>query len=195
MDDEVSRLRNSLIIGVHASNLDGYTAVRKTWGSYAQKLVYLSSMKKEEGSEEGDVPLVNLNQGNNDNHTHQLRANAYQLLKFLHDNFINDFGWFMRTNDNIYVRVEHLTDNLAKLDPNREQCFGYPGSGGHKVEYMEGCGVGGPVTIFSRGLLKKLGPHLDQCLRNGSTTNDKDVEKCLRERVEFQCGKNSEVGD
>ena len=192
--DEISKLQSSLIIGVHASNLDGYTAVRKTWGSYAQKLIYFSSMK-EQRFKEGDAPVVNLSQGVSD-HTHQLHPNAYQLLKYMHDNFIDDFGWFMRTSDYVYVRVEHLTNYMAKLDPNREQCFGYPNLGGQKIDSeIEGYGVEGPVTIFSRGLLKKLGPHLDHCLRNGSTSKDEDVEKCLRERVVFQCGRNSEVGD
>ena len=150
---------------------------------------------KEQRFEEGDTPGVNLSQGVN-NHAHQLHPHAYQLLKYMQDNFIDDFGWFMRTGDNVYVRVEHLTNYLAKLDPNREQCFGYPDLGVQKINSeMEEYGVGGPMTIFSRGLLKKLGPHLDQCLRNGSTLKDEDLEICLRERVVFQCERNSEVGD
>ena len=197
-----SRFRNSLIIGVHASNLDGYAAVRKTWGSYAQKLVYFSSMKEQRLKEERgeDAPVINLSQGVDDDHSHQLRPNTYQLLKYMHDNFIDDFGWFMRTSDNVYVRVEQLTNHLAKVDPNREQCFGYStDSGGHQkidsdMHVEEGYGVGGPVSIFSRGLLKKLGPHLDRCLTNvNNTSKERDVEKCLRERVAFQCGRNSEV--
>ena len=152
---------------------------------------------KERGFEKGDAPVVNLSRGSND-HAHQIRPNAvYQLLRHMHDNFIDDFSWFMRTSDKVYIRVEHLAKYLAKLDPNREQCFGYPDLGGQKIDsetHMEGYGVGGPVTIFSRGLLKKLGPHLDQCLKNNSASEDKDVEKCFRERVMFQCGRNSEVG-
>ena len=197
--NEKSRLRNSLIIGVHTSNLDSYGAVRKTWGSYAQKLVYFSSMKEQKFKvERGDAPVVNLSQGVDNDHSHQLRPNAYQLLKYMRDNFIDDFSWFMRTSDNVYVRVEQLTNHLAKLDSNREQCFDYSlDLGDHqKIDSDMHMEEGGPVTIFSRGLLKKLGPHLDQCLTNvSSTSNDEDVEKCLRERVAFQCGRNSEVGD
>ena len=203
-ENEKSRHRNSLIIGVHASSPDGYAAVRKTWGSHAQKLVYFSSTKEQRLEEERaeDAPVINLSQGVNDDHSHQLRPNTYQLLKYMHDNFIDDFDWFMRTSDNVYVRVEQLTNHLAKLDPSQEQCFGYsPDSGGRQkidsdMHMEEGYSVGGPVSIFSRGLLKKLGPHLERCLTNvSSTSKERDIEKCLRERVVFQCGGNSEVGD
>ena len=193
-EDDKSTRHNSLIIGVRASSLDRYTAVRKTWGLNAQKLVYFSSMK-ESGFMEGDAPVVNLSEGVRD-HAHKLHPNTYQLLKYMHDNFFNDFGWFIGTNDNVYVRVDQLTNYLAKLDPNGEQCFGPPDSGGQKINpEMEGYGVEGPVTIFSRGLLKKLSPHLERCLMNSSTSNDTDVERCLRENVAFQCERNSEVGD
>ena len=188
-----SKLHNSLVVGVLASDLSGYTAVIKTWGSYVQKLVYFSSMAEEEG----DVPVVNPIR-RVDGHTHQPRMNAYQLLKYLHDNFADNYGWFMRTSDNVYVQVERLTNYLTKLDSNREQCFGYLDSGRHKTNSeTEQYSVGGPVTIFSRGLLKKLGPHLGKCLMNATTSepNYVDTERCLKERVGFQCGRNSEVGD
>ena len=203
-ENEKSRFRNSLVIGVHASSPDGYAAVRKTWGSYAQKLVYFLSMKEQRFEEERreDAPVINLSQGVDDEHSHLLHPNTYRLLKYMRDNFIDDFDWFVRTSDNVYVRVEQLTNHLAHLDPNQEQCFGYPpDSGGHQkidsdMHTEEGCGVGGPVSIFSRGLLKKLGPHLDQCLTNvSSTSKERDMEKCLRERIAFQCERNSEVGD
>ena len=142
--------------------------------------------------EEGDAPVISLSQGVED-HGHKIRSNDYQLLKYMYDNLVDDFDWFVRTNDNVYIRVDHLKNYLAKLNPNGKQCFGPPNSGGQKINSeMEGYGIGGPVTIFSRGLLKKLGPHLDKCI---STLNDTDVEKCLRERMALQCRRNIEVGD
>ena len=149
-----------------------------------------------------DAAVINLSRGVDDDHSHLLRPNTYQLLKYMYDNFIDDFDWFMQTSDNVYVRVEQLTNHLAKLDPNQEQCFGYPpDSGDHQkidsdMHMEERYGVGGPVSVFSRGLLKKLGPHLDRCLTNvSSTSKERDVEKCLRERVAFQYERNSEVSD
>ena len=123
------------------------------------------------------------------------------MLKYIHDHYINDFDWFMRADDDVYVRVEHLVYFLSKLNPNKELYIGQPGSGKpddlERIKLLphEHYCMGGPGVIFSRTLLSKLAPHLEDCLNNVvvSWNEDLEVGRCISRQLGVQCTWNYEV--
>ena len=140
---------------------------------------------------------------NTDNDLRPLSSHAYRALKNLHDRYIDDFDWFVLADDQVYIRTQKLSHLLSRLDPNHEQCFySKTDFGGQTNIDMERQyhSLGGPGTILSRSLLKRLAPHLDKCLMNVSTTlseegssKDDGVERCLKERTGLKCTRNNEV--
>ena len=133
-------------------------------------------------------------QSNHDNDL-QPHRNAYRMLKYIHDNVIDDFDWLLLADDQTYLRVENMGHILDKLDPTQEQCLLHSELGGQRdPKFHNGGqldnGLGGPGIIFSRTLLKKMAPHLEECLANSSISengDDMDIEKCMQKRIELQC--------
>ena len=189
--------RQPLLVGVTLTypNNNGAT-ISKTWGAQVQNLLFFSSSMNE-GASEHDPPMVSL-PGNHDNHLKARRPNPYHMLKYFHDKAVHDYDWFLWANDETYVRLELLNKFLSQLDAHHDLCFSPANLGGQKVSNLQEehryYGVGGPGTIFSRMLLKKLVPHIEECLVNRTTKKtDVDIERCIQQRVVFQCTKSNEV--
>lgn len=191
--------RKTLFVGVVSSQHllpTRAVAVSKTWGTKAPKLEFFSS-----GSSSGytyGLPVIAL-PGVDDSYPPQKKV--YRMLKYMHDHYINEYNWFMRADDDVYVRVEHLIHFLSKLDPNKELYIGQPGGGRDvdlkriKLNPHEHYCMGGPGVIFSRALLIKLAPHLEDCLQNEvvSWNEDLEVGRCISKRLGVQCTSNYEV--
>ena len=123
------------------------------------------------------------------------------MLKYFYDNFLDKYNWFLRADDDVYVRVDRLTALLSKLDPLEPLYLGQPGMGKpedrERLELLphECYCMGGPGVVFSRGLLQLLGPHLEECLRNVVVSYNEDVEvgRCISRRVGIQCSWSYQV--
>lgn len=192
-----SSLRKPLLIGVVTARKLLSTraaAVNRTWGSKAPKLLFFSS----QDPTHTDLPIVSL-PGVDD--TYPPQKKVYRMLKYMYDHHINEYNWFMRADDDIYVRVEHLMQFLSNLDPTKELYIGQPGLGKAedlqriKLQPYEHYCMGGPGVIFSRALLEKLGPHLEDCLQHEvvSWNEDLEVGRCISRRLGVQCTWNYEV--
>ena len=170
-------------------------AVNQTWGAKVPHLAFFSSA---DSSSRG-LPVVSL-PGVDD--TYPPQKKVYRMLKYMHDNFIDEYNWFMRADDDIYVRVEPLLYFLSKLDPSKELYIGQPGSGRaedtQRIKLLphEHFCMGGPGVILSRALLQRLAPHLEDCLHNVVVSWNEDVEvgRCISRKLGVQCTWNYEVG-
>ena len=193
-----SSMRKPLFIGVVTAQKLLSTrakAVNKTWGAFAPKLMFFSSQERE-GTH--GLPVVSL-PGVDD--TYPPQKKVYRMLKYMHDNYINDYNWFMRADDDVYVRVEKLINFLGQLDPNKELYIGQGGTGKPqdleriKLRPNEHYCMGGPGVIFSRALLVRLAPYLEDCLLNEvvSWNEDLEVGRCISRRLGIQCTWNYEV--
>jgi hypothetical protein len=185
-------MRQPLFIGVVTSKqllLTRGKAINSTWGSYLGKgLKFFSS----EGTLSHNLPVVSL-PGTDD--TYPPQKKVYRMLKYMYDHFINKFNWFMRADDDLYVRVAPLVQFLNTLDPSTDLYIGQPGIG--KAEDWdrirlypnEHYCMGGPGVVLSRSLLIKLAPHLDECLNNVvvSWNEDLEVGRCIMRRLGVQC--------
>ena len=117
------------------------------------------------------------------------------MLKYMYDNYLDDYNWFLRADDDVYVRTKELVDFLSQLDPSEPLYMGQPGLGKPedrerlKLFPHECYCMGGPGILYSNGLLRRLGPHLEECLQNVVVSYNEDVEvgRCVSRRVGVQC--------
>ena len=191
------KLREPLYVGVVTANslLDTRaTAVNRTWGQLVPKLEFFSS----EGEQHHNLPIVSL-PGVDD--TYPPQKKVYRMLQYMHDHYIDKYDWFMRADDDSYIRIPELLEFLSKLDPNEDLYIGSPGMGREedleriKLLSHERYCMGGPGVIFSRALLIRLAPHLDDCLENVVVSYNEDLEvgRCVSRRLQVQCTWSYEV--
>jgi hypothetical protein len=92
---------------------------------------------------------------------------SFSTLRYFHDVELDNYDWFMRVDDDVYVNIDKLTLFLAKLDPHVAHFIGQPGFG-NSGDYMEDgmafC-MGGTGIIFSKETVRQLRPHLSDCLK------------------------------
>ena len=190
-------MRHPLFIGVVTSKQLLPTrgiAINSTWGGQAASLKFFSS----EGTPSHNLPVVSL-PGTDD--TYPPQKKVYRMLKYMYDHYINEFNWFMRADDDVYVRVGPLVQFLNTLDPSMDLYIGQPGIGKaddwQRIQLYpnEHYCMGGPGVIMSRSLLIKLAPHLEECLSNVvvSWNEDLEVGRCIMRRLGVQCTWSYEV--
>lgn len=161
-------LRKLLFIGVVTAQkyLDTRaTAINNTWGKGYPDLRYFSSHPKNLSV---NLPIISL-PGVNDS-VYPPQRKVYHMLKYMHDHYIDEYDFFMRSDDDIYIKTDLLHDLLLRVNPAQDIYMGCPGFGRPddrtriKLNEEEHYCMGGPGVIFSRSALRKLGPHLDACL-------------------------------
>ncbi|OXU25276.1 hypothetical protein TSAR_010871 [Trichomalopsis sarcophagae] len=104
------------------------------------------------------------------------------------------FEWFLRADDDLYVRMDRLEKLLRSVDSRKPEYIGQAGRGNSEefgllsLEYDENFCMGGPGVIFSRETLRRIVPHIKYCLANLYTTHE-DVElgRCVRKFAGISC--------
>ena len=194
-----ANMKQPLFVGVVTSKKLLSTrgvAINNTWArQLGPNLQFFSS--------EGTVPppglpVVGL-PGTDD--TYPPQKKVYRMLKYMYDHYINQYSWFMRADDDLYVRVGPLVEFLSSLDPSSDLYIGQPGIGKpddwERIQLYpnEHYCMGGPGVVLSRSLLVKLAPHLEECLGNVvvSWNEDLEVGRCIMRRLGVQCTWNYEV--
>ena len=118
----------------------------------------------------------------------------------------NDYQWFVRADDDVYIRV-------GRLDPNEKIYLGQ--SGVRKKQDIqrlqlrshEHYCMGGPGVVLSRATLNAVAPYLDRCLEVVEAHNrirkgvaggvwfneDLELGRCISRSVSIQCSNSEEV--
>ena len=191
-------LRKTLFVGVVTAEKLLSTrgkAIFETWGKSAPMITFFSGA---EGGAQTTLPVVSL-PGVDD--TYPPQKKVFRMLKYMHDNYINEYNWFLRADDDVYVRVPQLIQFLNTLDSSKMVYMGQPGMG--KPEDLERIQLradehycmGGTGVIYSNTLLKRLAPHLDECLSKVVVSYNEDLEvgRCISRRLDVQCTWSYEV--
>ena len=192
--NKVSGSQVLLYIGLVTSNEYINTrgiAINRTWGQLATALEYYVG----EGITSHSLPLVSL-PGTDDSYPPQKKV--FHMYRYMYDHYIDQYDWFMRADDDLYVRIPELMKFLSKQDPNKELYLGSPARGRPedrerlKLDSKELYCMGGTGVILSRALLTKLGPHLQDCLKNVVVSWNEDVEvgRCISHKLGIQCKKS-----
>ena len=148
----------------------------ETWGKEIDGLAFFVGEDCIVPPELLHLPIIKLN-GIRDNVYPPLNK-TFAVLQYMFENYINEYSWFVRADDDVYVRTKKLKDLLSKMLPYEEVYMGRAGTGRkedlqrlnllpHEIYCM-----GGPGIIMSMALLRQLGPHLDDCLNAGTRVGD-----------------------
>ncbi|XP_074474227.1 chondroitin sulfate synthase 3 [Sebastes fasciatus] len=119
---------------------------------------------------------------------------SFMMLKYIHDHYLDQYEWFMRADDDVYIRGEKLELFLRSLNSSKPLYLGQTGLGMAEelgrlaLEPGENFCMGGPGMIFSREVLRRMVPHISTCLREMYTTHeDVEVGRCVRRFGGTQC--------
>lgn len=175
--------RRSLYVGVMTARKLLRTraaAINQTWGQYAPGLEFYAASETStngtpEAVESTNLPLVSL-PGTPDGYPPLKKF--FRVLQYMAKHHIEEYNWFMRADDDCYVRIPELLDFLSQLDPSQHLYIGASGTGKQddldKIRLFthELYCLGGPGTLYSRALLKDLAPHLEKCLEEATSYHD-----------------------
>ncbi|CAG5115155.1 unnamed protein product, partial [Candidula unifasciata] len=164
-------------------------ASHRTWASTINgKVVFFSS----EGSTSGyGVPVVAL-PGVDDHYPPQKKS--FMMLKYMHDHFLDKYEWFLRADDDVFIKGDKLDQFLRGINSSQPLFIGQAGTG--KADELgklalsaeENFCMGGPGMIFSRETLRRMAPHISYCLRNLYTSHeDVEIGRCVRKFAGIQC--------
>lgn len=169
----------------------------RTWAqSIPGKVEFFSS----EGSDTSiPIPIVALK---NVDDSYPPQKKSFMMLKYMHDHYLDRFEWFMRADDDVYIKSERLESFLRSLNSSEAIFLGQTGMGARDelgklaLEPGENFCMGGPGVIMSREVLRRMVPHIRQCLQEMYTTHeDVEVGRCVRRFAGVQCVWSYEVRD
>ncbi|XP_049818910.1 glycoprotein-N-acetylgalactosamine 3-beta-galactosyltransferase 1 isoform X3 [Aethina tumida] len=142
--------------------------INSTWAKRCDKVAFFNNF----------VPVVGLK-------TPEGRENLWgksrEALKYLYDNYLTEYDWFMKADDDTYVIMENLRYLLRDKDPTDAIYFGCKYKSFVKQGYMSG----GAGYVMSREALKRfveVGLEMKpvHCKKNEVLGNeDVEVGRCL----------------
>ena len=150
-------------------------ALYETWGKEVDKLILFVGEDCNISADLSHLPIVKLD-GVPD-HVYPPLKKAFAVMKYMYSHHINEFNWFIRADDDMYLRADKLTDLLSQMNPYEQVYLGRAGAGRkedlERLELLphERYCMGGPGVILSNGAMRGVGPHLDNCLNAGMHTN------------------------
>ncbi|XP_006131934.3 chondroitin sulfate synthase 3 [Pelodiscus sinensis] len=190
--------RNFLYVGVMtAQKYLGSRAVaaQRTWARSIPGRVEFFSSQGSPAPRPGQglppLPVIAL-PGVDDSYPPQKKS--FMMIKYMHDHYLDKYEWFMRADDDVYIKGEKLEEFLRSLNSSKPLYLGQTGLGNIEelgklgLEPGENFCMGGPGMIFSREVLRRMVPHIGECLREMYTTHeDVEVGRCVRRFGGTQC--------
>ncbi|KAL9954162.1 hypothetical protein ACROYT_G041663 [Oculina patagonica] len=167
-------------------------AVFDTWGrNVSGKLTFFSSSRE---TSLKAAPVISL-PGVDDSQYPPLKK-SLMMVKYMFDHHIDGYEWFMRADDDVYVRNDKLLRFLRSLNSSDDIYLGHAGFGKKEEREMlnlspgENYCMGGPGMILSQSVLRKVGPHLEHCLQTAPKAHmheDIELAKCIRRYAGVSC--------
>lgn len=187
-----------LLVGIMTAKkyLDSrVVAAYQTWArSINGKVIFFSS----EGSESKfDLPIVSLK---NVDDSYPPQKKSFSMLKYMSDHYLDKYEWFMRADDDVFIKGDKLEQFLRSINSSKPQFIGQAGVGTKDEIGLLSLGstdnycMGGTGMVFSRETLRLMSPHLKFCVNNLYTTHeDVEIGRCVRKFVGIPCTWSFEV--
>ena len=126
--EEEDHSRQLLLVGVMTADKYIETrarAVYETWGRQVPgKILFFTADGK--NTTDLGLPVVRL-RGVDDSYPPQKKS--FMMLKYLHENYGNKFEWFMRADDDVFVKTEQLEIFLKNINSSKPFFIGQAGKG------------------------------------------------------------------
>ncbi|CAH1796566.1 unnamed protein product [Owenia fusiformis] len=183
---------NMIFVGVMTAQkyLDSRAvAANQTWAkTIPGKVLFFS---RSGSASNYDIPVVSL-PGVDD--TYPPQKKSFLMLKYMHDHFIDKYDWFMRADDDVYIKGEKLSKFLYSINSSKPQFIGQAGLGTKEefgtlsLDQNENFCMGGTGIVMSRETLKRIVPHIKYCLKNLYTTHeDVEIGRCVKKFAGVTC--------
>ncbi|KAI8507345.1 Chondroitin sulfate synthase 1 [Branchiostoma belcheri] len=104
-------------------------AVYETWArTISGRVEFFTAGRRHSGSRHGgvNIPTVFL-RGVTDVYPPQKKS--FLMLKHMHDHFLDEYEWFVRADDDVYIRGEKLEQFLRSVNSSKPLYIGQPGFG------------------------------------------------------------------
>lgn len=173
-------------------------AVHRTWARRVPgRVMFYTSETSVQPPGVADLPLVRLPTVDD---SYPPQKKSFMMLQHMWDHYGNAYEWFMRADDDLYVRPDRLAALLRSVDSRKPLYIGQAGRGNQEdfgllsLEYDENFCMGGPGMIMSRETLARVVPHIKHCLKNLFTIHE-DVElgRCMQKYAGVSCTWSYEV--
>ncbi|CAB3359215.1 Hypothetical predicted protein [Cloeon dipterum] len=146
--------------------------VKATWGRRCNKIIFISE------EEDDFLPTIKVDARPG---REGLWAKTVHAFNYIFDNYINDYDWFLKADDDSYVLVDNLRKLLLPYDPNDPDYFGFH----FKTIVPRGYMSGGAGYALSREAVKRLvtrafAGEITKCPnQTADGSEDADLGRCL----------------
>ena len=190
--------RQFIIVGVMTAEKFLETraqAVFDTWGRNVSGNLFFSSQTHQKSK----LPVIRLPDVDD---SYPPLKKSLMMVKYMHDHHIDDYEWFMRVDDDVYIRNDKLVRLLRSLNSFDDMYRGQGGAGVKKERGMlnllpgDNYCFGGAGVVFSRSTLKKVAPHIKHCLLKAPKSHmheDTELGRCIKSYVGIFCTWGYEV--
>ncbi|XP_032906423.1 chondroitin sulfate synthase 1 [Amblyraja radiata] len=197
-EDERPAASRFMYVGVMSAKKYLRSRALAAYGTWARHIPGRVEFFSSEGSDLSlPLPLVAL-PGVDD--TYPPQKKSFLMLKYMGERHLQHFEWFVRADDDTYIRGERLERFLRGLNSSQPLYLGQTGLGAPEemgklaLEPGENFCMGGPGVVLSRELLRRVLPHIGQCLREMYTTHeDLELGRCVRRVAGVQCAWSYEM--
>ncbi|XP_046966394.1 chondroitin sulfate synthase 1 isoform X2 [Vanessa cardui] len=183
--------RTLVFVGVMTAEQYLTTRARAVFDTWAQDLPGRIAFFSSEVSRAPGLPLIPLRSVDD---SYPPQKKSFLMLLYMYEHYGERFEWFMRADDDVYVRGDKLGEFLRSVDSRKPQFIGQAGRGTSSerdalaLDYNENFCMGGPGVLISRETLRRVAPHVKYCLKHLYTTHE-DVElgRCVAKFAGVSC--------
>lgn len=203
---EVLPSRHSVFIAVVTSerNLLSQTyAIQSTWGGNHENVTFFVGKHSDISRAPHFMSVVKLHEAEEVTTDVNRRTLLYHVVHYISNHLLQHYRWFMIIGDTAYVRTDQLEVLLNNYDDSYSIYLGRPNRHFDKKEddiFNNGnshyC-IFDTGIILSRGLVRRLSPHLSSCMKSEapllSYEGDWELGNCILKHLDVKCTQATEV--
>ena len=186
--------KSFLFIAVMSSS--GYISTRargvwETWGKDVPGKLAFFTGRINRTDDIKDLPIIELEVPDN---IYPPQTKSFKMIEYVSKHFVDKYEWFIRADDDVYLRPDKLRRYLLRLDSSDDLVIGQPGTGKKEEIGKLGLGkddnfcLGGPGIMMTASVLRKVGPNIVTCLnQTASFHEDVEIGRCLRQFGGVMC--------
>lgn len=193
--------RNLIFVGVMTAKeflTSRVIVASNTWAkNFPGKVVYFAA----EGADAVSLPGIELVPLKGVDDAYPPQKKAFLMLKYMHDYYLDRYRFFLRADDDVYVKGDELVKFLHSVKSTiGTSVIGSAGDGNNKIvrklfkSRNKNYCMGGPGIVVSREILRMTAPNIKQCLKNLYTTHeDVEIGRCIEQFANVSCVWNAQV--